>query len=52
MKSYSKKKGNFLFTEVPEFKLGENEISFLANPKKSRDGKLKRLTKCYQETGK
>ena len=41
IRSYSKKTGNFLFTEVPEFKIGKNEISSSQIRKNLRDGKIK-----------
>ena len=40
MNSYSKKKGDFLFTEVSEFRIGESEISSSQIRKNLRDGKL------------
>ena len=45
MKTYSKKKDNFLFTEVPEFKLGETEISSSEIRKNLRCGKLNEANK-------
>ena len=52
IRSYSKKTGNFLFTEVPEFKIGKNEISSSQIRKILEMEKLSRQMICYQEIGK
>lgn len=45
MNSYSKKTSNFLFTEVPELKIKENEISSSQIRKNLRNGNLKKANK-------